>query len=65
MKVTIQPRDGVVETFDARSIEITLSNGKHFNLRELTMFPGLLNVSADNQLTVLPRSANSFNMSGE
>ena len=66
MNVTIKPRDGVVETFDARSIEITLSNGKLFDLRELGMFPGALNVTCqDDALIVYPRSSNSCNLRSE
>jgi hypothetical protein len=64
MIVTVQTRNGA-QTMDVRSIEIVLSNGKRFDLRELTMFPGMLNVSADDTMAVMPRSANSFNIRSE
>ena len=63
--VTVQTRNGAQVT-DARSVEITLSNGKRFDLRELTMFPGALNVSyQDGALSILPRSPNSVNIRSE
>ena len=62
MDVTITRSSDDLSVIDARNIEITLSNGARVRLRELTMFPGLLNVSADDTLSVLPRSANSFNI---
>ena len=64
MIVTVNTLNGA-QTMDARNIEVVLSNGKRFDLRELTMFPGMLNVSADDTMAVMPRSANSFNICGE
>ena len=63
MIVNVQPRVGAgTRIEDAFYVEVVLSSGQVLTLRELVQFPGKLNVSVDNTLIVLPRSANSANL---
>ena len=62
MEITFQTRNGP-QVMDVRIVEVTLSTGKRIDLRELTMFPGALNVSCqDGALSIFPRSPNSVNV---
>ena len=60
MKVTT--KSGELVTQEAT---ITLDNGKEIRLRELSMFPGMLNVSVDDTLVIYPRATNSVNIRSE
>lgn len=64
LNVTIEMSGGD-QVFAAKAVEIMLSNGARFLLRELTMFPGALNVSQDDTLVIYPRDTNSVNLRNE
>ena len=64
INVTVEMRGGD-QVFAADGVEIMLSNGARFRLRELAQHPGMLNVSQDDTLIISPRATNSCNLRSE